>query len=132
MVCLVLVMLFPIGLFVGALTNLSVAVCGDGSNDIYWAWFCEGSDGAKVVKAILTGRPRLMQNAAAAECSLHAHGRGGGARGGGGGTRHRAAMALRSRLCCNEASPSCAAPAARSLSPSHHQRILGHVSSSRV
>ena len=89
MVCLVLVMLFPIGLFVGALTNLSVAVCGDGSNDIYWAWFCEGSDGAKVVKAILTGRPRLMQNAAAsAECSLHAHGRRGGARGGGGGTRH--------------------------------------------
>lgn len=52
--CLVLVMLFPIGLLVGALTNLSVAVCGDGANDIYWAWFCEGSDGAKVVKAILT------------------------------------------------------------------------------
>lgn len=55
---LVLVMLFPIGVLTGVLTNLSTAVCGGTpeTNSLYWPWYCEQTSfGARLLKSLLQG-----------------------------------------------------------------------------
>ncbi|KAL4419727.1 hypothetical protein ABPG75_006825 [Micractinium tetrahymenae] len=55
---LVIVMLFPIGVLTGVLTNLSTAVCGGTAetNSLYWPWYCaQTSFGARLLKSLLQG-----------------------------------------------------------------------------
>lgn len=55
---LVIVMLFPIGVLTGVLSNLSTAVCGGtpDTNSLYWPWYCEQTSfGARVLKGLLQG-----------------------------------------------------------------------------
>lgn len=53
---LALIMLFPIGLITGAMTNLEVALCSHPeTNDLYWPWFCEDtSTGHNMFEKIVT------------------------------------------------------------------------------
>ncbi|KAI3425260.1 hypothetical protein D9Q98_009028 [Chlorella vulgaris] len=55
---LIFMMVFPIGVLVGALSTLDTAVCGGTpeTNSLYWPWYCEQtSAGAKFLKQILQG-----------------------------------------------------------------------------
>ena len=51
---MIVIIIFPIGLLTGALTNLDLAVCGNSAdtNQVYWAWFCGAPE---IVKVIITG-----------------------------------------------------------------------------
>ncbi|KAL4437833.1 hypothetical protein ABPG77_005745 [Micractinium sp. CCAP 211/92] len=55
---LVVVMIFPIGVLTGVLTNLSAAVCGGTpeTNSLYWPWYCDQTSfGARLLKGLLQG-----------------------------------------------------------------------------
>ena len=54
---MVIIVLFPIGPLVGALTNLPTAICGGTpeTNSLYWPWLCESGGWQWFVEALFTG-----------------------------------------------------------------------------